>query len=242
MLMPMGQLILEILAYGGGAATVAYLIFRFLGQSWIESKFAQSLANHKHEQDKEIQRLRVKIDSMLSGAIKLQDMEFRILPVAWEKLDKAYTLGLWLASPAQEYPNVGNMTDAELEEYFETSELRNTDKDILRGLKGDDRNIRYQELYYWYKLNTVNVALKDLHNYTAQNGIIFSSELKNKFKEIIETLNSVIAYCRTGHQHNDFELKGKGWPKLQGDGKRLYEDIEQEITNRLRSHSKGEVI
>ena len=95
------RLVGEVVAYGGGAAAVAYLVFQFLGKSWIESKLAQRLEQHKHQQALEIQRLRVEIDAMLSGALKLQEREFATLPEAWAKLDEAYGRVAALVSPVQ---------------------------------------------------------------------------------------------------------------------------------------------
>ena len=31
----------QVIVYGGGAAAFAYLIFQYLGKSWIENKFKQ---------------------------------------------------------------------------------------------------------------------------------------------------------------------------------------------------------
>src|ERR1700729_4202931 len=83
-----GSLVLS--ASAGGA--VAFGLFRFLGKSWVESKFAERLEAFKHQQALEIQRLRVEIESMLSGALKLQELEFEVLPEAWKRLDDAYGL------------------------------------------------------------------------------------------------------------------------------------------------------
>ena len=89
----------EFIAYGSGAAGVAFLLFRYLGKSWIESKFSERLEQFKHQQAIEIQRLRVKIDSTLSGVLKIQEKEFETLPEAWSKLDEAYGHVTALVSP-----------------------------------------------------------------------------------------------------------------------------------------------
>lgn len=93
----------SMVAVGGVGAVVAYGLFQFLGRTWIENKFAEKLELYRHQQAIEIQRLRVEIDSMLSGAIKLQDREFEILPKAWEKLDEAYGRVNSLVSPIQSF-------------------------------------------------------------------------------------------------------------------------------------------
>jgi hypothetical protein len=106
----------QVISVGGGAAVISYLLFQFLGKSWIENKFAQRLDQLKHEQALELQRLRVEIDSLLSGALKLQEREFLVLPEAWVKLDEAHNLVSWLAAPFQQYPDLDRMTQAQLED------------------------------------------------------------------------------------------------------------------------------
>jgi len=39
----------EVIAYGGGAAAVAYILFQYLGKKWIENKFAERLDQLKHQ-------------------------------------------------------------------------------------------------------------------------------------------------------------------------------------------------
>jgi hypothetical protein len=79
---PIIAFFVEMIAYGGTAAAIGYAVFHFLGKKWIENKFEKDLTEHKHLQNVELQRLRIELDSLLSGAIKLQDREFEILPVA----------------------------------------------------------------------------------------------------------------------------------------------------------------
>jgi len=39
-----------VVAYGGGGAAIAYLMFILLGKKWIENKFSQQLEEYKNEQ------------------------------------------------------------------------------------------------------------------------------------------------------------------------------------------------
>ena len=111
---------------------VPWYLFRYLGKSWIESKFSERLEQFKHQQAIEIQRLRVKIDSTLSGVLKIQEKEFETLPEAWSKLDEAYGHVTALVSPLQQYPNLDGMTPARLNEFLDESELFGTQKDEIR--------------------------------------------------------------------------------------------------------------
>jgi hypothetical protein len=61
-----------IIAYGGVAAGVAFALFRFLGQKWIDGKFAEKLEAYKHAQNKEIEDIRFKINLIFSRLVKLR--------------------------------------------------------------------------------------------------------------------------------------------------------------------------
>lgn len=224
----------SVLAYGGGGATVAYLLFRHLGKSWIESKFTQRLEQYKHDQAIELQRLRIEIDSMLNGALKLQEKEFEILPKAWNKLDEAHGLVSWLASPIQQYPDLDRLNSAQLEEFLAKSDFAESQKQKLResGAKVET----YQEISFWYRLNKVNCAISDLQNFVARKGIFLPLELKEKFTKISDLLRSVIISKEIGHQARDFKMENEGWAKIKEEIEPLYKSIESEIHKRLQSH------
>jgi inorganic triphosphatase YgiF len=169
----------EMIAYGGGSAVVAYLIFQFLGKSWIENKFAQRLDHLKHQQALELQRLRVEIDALLSGAIKLQEREFQVLPEAWQKLDEAYGLVSSLVHPMQEYPDVNRMNEQQLEEFLASTIFTDTQKDEIRFSR--NKLEIYIDIVFWHRYRKVKSAFSDLQNFVARNGIFFTPELKEQF-------------------------------------------------------------
>ncbi|MHB1247774.1 MAG: hypothetical protein ACYCZH_15150 [Sulfuriferula sp.] len=226
----------EIAAYGGGAALVSYLLFQHLGKTWIENKFAQRLDQFKHQQALELQRLRVEIDSLLSGALKLQEREFQILPEAWQKLDEAHGLVSWLVSPMQEYPNLDRMTAPQLEEYLAGTEFTHTQKEELRSSRY--KVTAYQEIIFWYRLHKVKKASADLQNFVARNGIFFPIDLKEKFSKITESLWSAVISKEVGHEAKDYNIQNEGWKKIKEETEPLYKSIETDIQVRLQSHGR----
>jgi len=55
-----------VIAYGGAAAGVAFAVFRFLGQKWIDGKFAERLEVYKHQQQRELEQLKFQITLALT--------------------------------------------------------------------------------------------------------------------------------------------------------------------------------
>ena len=116
----------KIIAYGGGSAAVAYLLFQYLGKGWIENKFNERLQQLQHQQNMEVHRLRVEIDSLLSGVVKLQEHEFEILPTTWKKLYKAQQTIKPLVSPLENYLKLDEFNEEQLEDALVSQEVFQT--------------------------------------------------------------------------------------------------------------------
>lgn len=226
----------EVVAYGGGAAAIAYLIFQFLGKSWIENKFAEKLKQLEHQQALELQRLRVEIDSMLSGAIRLQEREFDVLPEAWKKLDEAHGLVTWLVAPMQSYPDLNKMNSQELSEFFTSSELADSQKQ--RIVSASSKTEAYIDIIFWHRLNKVRTSIGELRDFVAAHGIFLPTELKEQFVKVVDLLWSALVSKQIGVEAKDYKLQTAGWEKVQSEIQPLYKSIETEIQLRLQSHAK----
>jgi hypothetical protein len=230
------KFLLQMLAYGGGSAAIAYLLFQWLGQKWIENKFAQRLEQLRHQQALELQKLRVEIDAMLSGALKLQEKEFSVLPEAWVKLDEAHGLVSWLVSPIQQFANVDRMNPAQLEEYLAGTDFTGSQKDEVRN--AHDKGRTYQNILFWYRLHKVKAAFGELQTYVARNGIFLPIELEEKFSKISKMLWSAVISKEVGHEAEDWKLQREGWTKIEEAAEPLYKAIKTDIQARLQSHAR----
>lgn len=224
----------EIVAFGGGAAGIAFLLFRYFGKSWIENKFSERLEHFKHQQALEVQRLRVEIDSTLSGVLKMQEKEFETLPEAWSKLDEAYSRVRSLVSPGQEYPDLDRMTPPQLEEFLEMSELLETQKNEVRDAR--EKVNKYQELIFWHRLHRVKKACSELDIYVAHHGIFFPPDLKDNFGKIVKELRSALIQKEIGNEMKDHKFQNEAWKKISEVIEPLYGSIEEGICQRLHSH------
>jgi hypothetical protein len=225
-----------MLVYGGGSAVVAYLLFQWLGKTWIENKFAQRLEQLRHQQALELQRLRVEIDAMLSGALKLQEKEFYVLPEAWAKLDEAHGLVSWLVSPMQQYANVDRMNPAQLEEFLVDTNFTESQKDDVRN--AHDKGRTYQDIVFWHRLHKVKTAFGELQTFVAKNGIFPPRELEEKFSKISETHWSAVVSKEVGHEAKDWKMQREGWTKIREETEPLYKEIKARIQARLQSHAR----
>lgn len=230
------EVIQTVLASGGGGAAVAYGLFKYFGSTWLENKFAERLQTHKHEQDKEIQKLRIEIDSLLSGTLKLQERDFQILPEAWQRIHEAYGLTTWLTSPLQQYPDIERLSSPELEEFFKSSWLKDTQKDTLRTTK--DKNNKYQEFHFWHFLSKAEQAVRELKQYVSRNGIFFPEQIRGSVDKMVEHLFRATALKESEHEHHKSQEKfdHKELYNLRNDIEALHKSLQHEIASHLRSH------
>lgn len=225
----------NVVAYGGGGAAVAYLLFQFLGKSWIENRFKERLEALKHDQAKEVQRLKIEIDSLLGGVLKLQEREFAILPEAWRLLDEAKGLVSWLVHPMQEYPALDRMSIDRFNEFMKTADLGEADKSEISNAADKDKT--YIRLIFWRRLARVRKAHGELQSYIAKNAIFLPEAMKERYEKICELMWSAIVSKQVGHEHDDWKMQGQGWEKIQKEIDPLYKEIEKESRARLRAHA-----
>jgi hypothetical protein len=229
----------RLVLWAGGGSVVAVGVFRFLGKSYIDHKFAARLESLKHDQSVIIQRLKVEIESMLSGALKFQEREFTVLPDTWAKLDLAYTNIAWLVSPIQSGLDVQRLGDIELEEQLAAQEWSESQKQQVRDADRNDRNKVYADIRFWYKLGEVKRSLGEYQKCIAANAIFYPPELKAKLKDIENMLWSAIVSKEIGKEAEDWKLENQGWTKMEEEAKALRAAIELEIRARLESHMKA---
>ena len=232
------QFIGKVIAQAGGAAAVAYLLFRFLGKKWIENKFSESLEKYKHKQALELQKLKIEIDSTLSGVIKMQEMEFEVLPEAWNKLDTAYRQVFSLVHPLKTYPDLDHYHKDELEEFLSLSSILETQKDRIR--KSGSPLKEYQEAIFRHQLAEVKKVCYEFNSYTTQKGIFLPLSIKEKFERISREFWNTLSHKEVGKEAKDYKMETDAWHKVEELVEPLYKEIEVEIHRRLHSHGKAE--
>lgn len=226
----------QALTFGGGGVAIAYVLFQYLGKKWIENKFSERMEQLRHEQAKELQRLRVEIDSLLSGAIKLQDKEFEALPEAWTLLDQAFGQVSGLVSPLQHYPDLDRLSRDKLEEFLSSSKLHETDKAEIRI--AHKKTKAYQEMIFWYRLSEVRQSVSSLHSFVERNSIFMPPDLKSKFEHATDELWSAMTSKEVGHSAQDWKMQNEGWENVKKVVEPLRKEIQSIIYARLQNHGR----
>jgi hypothetical protein len=234
----MEQLILEfigkVIAYGGGGAVAAYLLFTFLGKKWIEGKFAERLEAYKGDLKKELEQTRYEINVLFSRITKIHEKEFEVLPEAWSKMQNALGRISHFTSLFQQYPDLNQMSQPALEEFLNKSRLHEFEKQELR--QASDKISYYGDRMFWHEVNDVEEAFWDFHNYTIKNRIFLTPDVQEQFAKIDDVMWSAIVERKVGQEANNRELWGKAYKKIRDEINPIRDIIEKLVQTRLHYH------
>jgi hypothetical protein len=85
--------LVTLLTVAGGGAAVAYGLFKFFGEKWLNAKFEEHLATFKHEQQKEIERLRLRINTLTDRTTRLAPPRSHRRPPLAQRQPARHTIG-----------------------------------------------------------------------------------------------------------------------------------------------------
>ncbi|HHV7524874.1 TPA: hypothetical protein ACUNF5_006418 [Burkholderia orbicola] len=228
----------QFIVTGSGAAAIAYALFKWLAQKWIEDKFSQRLEHLRQTNAKELAELKVKWDSDLQGRLKYQEREFTVIPDAWEKLADAFGLVSWLTSRTQQYADVAAMNDAELEQFLKDSELLETQKQQLRQSKGRDRAEYYQHTIFFHRYQRVETAVRQFSIYANRNFLFMPETLFVKLGALSELLYSALTTVRIGHESHHGPMVAEAAEITAGKIRPLFDEVQSDIRQLMAAHRR----
>ncbi|WJR76022.1 hypothetical protein [Bradyrhizobium sp. NP1] len=233
----MSQTLKDLLALAGGTAAVlaavagfAYWLFKQFSEKWLTAKFNERLEDYKHQQQKELEELRFKINSLMDRTTKLYQREFDALPEAWGKLVMAHGTVQAVAAGLQQYPDLDRMTSDHLDEFLGKSPLDNWQKEKIKreGKKTDEYISAINHHRAWEARN----VYRDFYVYFRKNGVFIREELKAKFDALSDLIHSTLVEHEVGLQHKDFR-KWETREKFVTESTALLKALEQEVQTRL---------
>lgn len=221
---------------GGVPALAAYALFRFLGEKWLSTKFEEKMAAYRHAQTKELEGLKLRLNTLFDRTIKLHQKEFDVLPECWAKLCNEYWEVRSVTSRFQQYPNVDGMTSEQLDEFLEQSPLLNWQKAELRT---QPKKLQYyQKAIGWHRLSKARDLCRDFSIYFSKNGIFIPEDLKDKFKMMDEIIWGALVEHETNMEIEGFPKVHDSLEKLGKEGAKLFSELEAEVRRHLWNSSK----
>ena len=223
----------KVLAYGGGAAAIAYLIFLFVGKKWIESQFQDRLEQSRHEHAKELEHLKFEITSLLNRVTTFHQKEFEVIPEAWSKLHEVLFRLRPFVAFFQQYPDLDHMTPERFEEFITQSRLRESEKNELRS--STEKTKYYQEQIFWHDYSDVRTAFSEFHAYVQKNRIFMSKDLGEQFSKIDGIMWDVLIKREVGHQAADQTMWVDASRQMRNEIEPMLKEIETLLQERLQS-------
>lgn len=238
----MGDKFLEFLGAvvvaGGGIGVITFLLFRFFGEKWLESKFAERLADYKHRHQQELEQLRFRINSMFDRRTKLHEKEFEVLPEMWSRLNDAYWFARSFTSPLQFLSDLNRMSEPEIDELLKSSPISEWQKKAV--MKEADKTKYYDDAMFWHRLGECKKAARDFHVYRLKSGIFVPEPLRAKFSEIEEAIWDAIGEKEMTKQYPDTrKLTGTKEEVLRKDAEKKLNDLQREVHERLWDSKEG---
>lgn len=222
---------LDVIAAGGTAGLVTFGLFRWLGQKWMEDRFAKRLEAYKHKQNLELEHFKQEVNALFRRITKIHDKEFEVLPIAWQKLMDAFGNVSAIVSIYQEYPDLNRMSAPHFQEFLEGSKLSQSHREEI--LEARDKNTVYQRIIYWYRFNDANKFVAEFHNYLLYNKIFLSSDLFLKFSEIDRLLSSALLDSRLATESEDSKMQSKAYKDIKEQAEPIMMEIERLVQERL---------
>lgn len=216
---------------GGIAGAVATALLKIFGERWIGSRFDKALEELKHQQTQELEHLRFRINGLLDRTTKLNDREFEVLPAAWALTVDAFHSVREFTDRVQRYANVGLMSSAELEQFFEKSVLFETEKQGVR--EADDRQAFYNEAISRHDARRVLDEFQEMHRYLFKYGIFIEPNLREQLLDVDDILWEAF---RERQQRMELDIKPWTFEKdavLNDRGSKLMQTLEHAIQARL---------
>lgn len=214
-----------------GVVAVAYALFKFLGEKWLNQKFAEQLEAYKSEQAQELERLRHKINGIFDRIKRLNDREFETLPEIWATLVEAKSWASGYTSVFQSYPDISKMSDADLDEFLEQNRFSNAQKrDIKHAPKKQDAYIKIHDLY---RCSDVIGKLSEASVSLSKYGIFMIPSLRGEMKELIDMIHAAVIEHKINQEHDVRPRMKEAADKLKSEGEPLFKRIEDSVSARL---------
>lgn len=231
LLMPQtfGDLLSTVVAIGVIPTGVAWAFFRYLGQKWIENKFAAQLEKERHEHAKELQELKRKLDAQLSRINKLQEREFEVLRDAWDFLLDAEGHASSLLSIMRSNPDLSMLSPERFEEFLNGSRLSAVHRQEVRD--ATDRTKHYKDLIFWYDLHDAKQAYWKYRALITKNSIFLRTEISELFEKIAGVLWDGLISREIGEESKDIKF----WIEASGEMRNKLLPLMQELRGTLRA-------
>lgn len=228
------DLLWNVFAAGGGGALIAFLLFRKLGESWLDKKFSEGLEAFRHAKAAELEKLRAEVDGSLRAKVRLQEREFLVLSDCWDLMNVAFGLTQSFVSPMQSYQDLEKMSPEMRREYVNKLDVLESQKsEILTSANPTKEFIRISTLI---KKRSANNAVIEFSNYVYRNEIFLDEEIAEDFKSVSKSLHSAVRNMELPSELKETRMLAEPWEGLENNTHPMILKITAKLRSRIGSH------
>lgn len=214
------------------AVAAAYAAFKVLAEKWLSSKFNEQLERFKHEQQRELESLRLRINTTFDRTVKLHASEFEVLPKIWHKMNEALEHACSFTASVQTLADLNRYNHPQLEDFLADTVLSDHEKEEVRT--ATDKTKKYAELAKWDNLRNTWKYYFKFASYLQSKGIFVQSVLKADMEALRTMMWDAIREKEFDMQHPGMmESRTVKAAQLKADGPPLRDRIGSDIHNRL---------
>ena len=220
------------------AATTAgaFLLFRFLSEKWLTSKFDERLEAYKHAQQQELEQLRLKINTTFDWNAKLNTHEFEILPKLWELTNEAYYSVQDFASQWQQHSDLNKSPPSELDYVLKNSGLPEYQQIAVRTAA--DKTETFKKFMFWQKYNAVFEKFSAFDRYAISKTVFLQPSLVDLIEQLRQLMSHALAEKETEERY--YDPRPGRWAKcdqFRKEGPEIRNQILSAVKDRLWSSS-----
>lgn len=209
-----------------------YKLFQLLGKKWIEGQFEKSLEEFRHEKLRELEALRLELNTKLNRATILNEREFEVLPRMYQELNVAHGAVASFTSPMQSHVDVDRMGGDALLSHLRDQKFK--EFEIEEVLLSKPKSDRYRDILFWKELNASHDPYRQFNNYLVTNSIFVDDALRESFEEVRDLMSEALLEAQHEKQFPDPRPdRWKAREALRKNGRAKINDIREEVRNRL---------
>lgn len=221
-----------LVAAGGGGAAIVFGVFQSWGNGWLNSHFDKRLEELKHEQVKDIEHLRYKINTLFDRAARVHALEFEALPMIWEALYDCYLECNKFVSPLKNYTDLSRFkNNDDLKEFLDEENLSpaviktistssNKQKEYISAVNTKSFNITTQ-MYNKFR---------EIYN---KKSVFIDQDIKSPINELSDLIMNALYEQHDNMFEKDLPRQRANIKKFKDNGTELFNKIEAAVSERL---------
>ena len=223
--------------FGGGVVVIGaivaatYGLFKIFGEKWLDSRFAERREALRHEQQKELEALRIPYARLVDRATKLNQREFDVIPEAWARLCEAYERTRSLVATLQWSIEFNNMTSEQRDEFIDRCKLEKWEKKELASV--ENKTDYYGKRIFWHKLDETQKYVSELHMYVRKNGVLMPIDIRKQFEKLYQLIGCALVEQEQNHQYEYIPKQYGKRDKFVKEGETIMQNLEKDIEQRL---------